>query len=139
MGKPLLEIRAIASQKGLIHTDWVTLSVYPSRGYRYYRLQWGTGQVVLGCCHIPGGNLTRTTAQLRARQVAAWIRDHLSRDEILRRISDWKKATSLTSSPTNLNGMVGDSLLSQTDKAAGLFGVDQQLHLDLISCYRDKS
>lgn len=84
------EPRAIATQKGISnHSDWMTLSTYPSHGNRYYRLQWGQGPKSLGQMHIPGGNVGNASAKARAREVARWILQNRSRKDICNLIRGW--------------------------------------------------
>jgi hypothetical protein len=84
------EPRAIATQKGIAnHSDWMTLSTYPSHGRHYYRLQWGQGPNSLGQMHIPGGSVGNNQAKARAREVARWILQNRSRKDICNLIRGW--------------------------------------------------
>jgi hypothetical protein len=52
---------------------WVGVFEYPSHGRRYYRLQWGHGEKILGYIHIKGGCSQSIVAQTRAAELEACI------------------------------------------------------------------
>lgn len=61
----------------------------PSHGNRYFKYVCSLGHKIAIQRWIPGGNVRNRTAQRRAAQVRAWIKEGVGPREIDRRIQAW--------------------------------------------------
>lgn len=71
---------------------WMVVQPYPSHRKRYYRLMWGYGRRVYGCCHINGGNVNNPVAQRRKLAVEEAIAQGKELDEVIRIVAGFKRA-----------------------------------------------
>ncbi|NEQ29660.1 MAG: hypothetical protein F6K04_01465 [Leptolyngbya sp. SIO4C5] len=82
-----------ASQLSLVGGSvWVGVYPYPSKGRRYWRLQWGEGHRNLGQMHVPGGAVGSAKADARAGELARWIRLGRSLSELQGLIKSWRRS-----------------------------------------------